>query len=131
MPPADRPASSLTVGQLIGEIREQISLLVRKQIELARTEVKTDLRAEAVMAGGLGLAAIGLIITVTLLLVTVILALGRTMPAWRASLYVSGAVLLSSALAGVIAWTRRIRTPLEKTRRTLKEQIAWTKERLA
>jgi hypothetical protein len=131
MPPADRPASSLTVGQLIGEIREQISLLVRKQIELARTEAKTDLRAEAYTAGGLGLAAIGAIITLALLFVTIILALSRSMPGWRAGLYVTGGVLLASVAAGVISWTRRIRSPLAKTRRALKDEIAWTKERFA
>jgi uncharacterized membrane protein YqjE len=127
----DRPASSLTVAQLVGEIKDQLTLLVRKQIDLARTELKEDIKAEAVTVGGLGLAAVGAIIAVTLLLVTVILALATVMPAWGAGLIVSGVVLLASALAALIGWSKRVRKPLEKTRQSLKEDIQWTKERLA
>ena len=128
---ADRPASTLTVGELIGEIRDQVALLVRKQIELAKTELRSDLRAEVMMAGGLGLAAIGAVITVNLLLVTVVFALARVMPGWCAGLVVSGVVLLASGAAALFGWSRRIRSPLHRTRESIKEDIQWTKRRLA
>jgi uncharacterized membrane protein YqjE len=135
--PAPSPAApsesvaSLTVGQLLGEIRGQVALLVRKQIELAGAEVREDLKAEARAAGGLGVAAVGGIITVTLLLVTLIFALSRTLPGWGAGLIVSAVVLLASAAAGLLAWRKRVRAPLEKTRRALKEDVQWGKEHLA
>ena len=49
----------------------------KKQVELAKTELKADARTEAKVAGGLGVAAVGAIITVTLLLVTAALARWR------------------------------------------------------
>jgi len=128
---AERPASSLTVGELIGEIRDQIALLVRKQIELAKTELRTDFRTEVKMAGGLGLAAIGALVFINLLLVTVVLALAKVMPAWGAGLVIAGVVLLASAAAALFGWSRRIRSPLHRTRESIKEDIAWTKRRLA
>ena len=60
----------LSTVQLVKEIARKAGLLVKKQIALAKTELKSDARTEAKVAGGLGLAAVGAIITVTLLLVT-------------------------------------------------------------
>lgn len=125
------PPSALSVGELIGEIKNETALLVRKQFDLARTELREDLRAEATTIGGLGVAGIGAIIAVTLLLVTAILALGRVMSPWGAGLLVSGVVLLASAVTGLVSWGKRVRKPMLKTRESLKEDLRWTKRRLA
>ena len=86
-------------------------MLVKKQIALAKTELKSDARTEAKVAGGLGLAAVGAIITLTLLLVT-------------------GAFALALVLPGV-SWSRRIRQPLQRSRDELKQDVRFTKERFA
>ena len=62
----------------------------KKQVELAKTELRADVRTEAKVAGGLGVAAVCGIITVTLLLVTAAFALALVMPAWGAGLIVTG-----------------------------------------
>jgi hypothetical protein len=48
-----------------------------------------------------------------------------------AGLAVSGFVLGIALIIGLVSWGRRVRTPLERTRRSLKEDIQFTKERLA
>jgi uncharacterized membrane protein YqjE len=126
----DVPPSTLSVGELVGEIKDEVVLLAKKQIELGRVELREDMRAEAATVGRLGIAAVGAIITVALLLVTVILALARVMPPWGAGLLVSGVVLLASAVAALIGWRKRVREPLGKTRASLKEDLEWMKERL-
>jgi hypothetical protein len=63
--------------------------------------------------------------------VTLIFALSRRLPGWVAGLAVSGFVLGIALIIGLVSWGRRVRTPLERTRRSLKEDIQFTKERLA
>ena len=71
-------------------------------------------RTEAKVAGGLGLAAVGAIITVTLLLVTAALALALVMPAWAAGLIVTGVRGGGRvAIVAGLSWKRRVRKPLQ------------------
>ena len=129
--PQDERVTRLSTVQLLKEIASQGSLLVKKQIALAKTELKSDARTEAKVAGGLGLAAVGAIITVTLLLVTVAFALALVLPAWAAGLLVSGIVAVFVAVLAGVSWSRRIRKPLQRSRHKLKQDIRFTKERFA
>jgi uncharacterized membrane protein YqjE len=126
-----RAGSDLSVSQLMSEIRDQVTLLVRKQLVLAKTELRADIKDEAVMAGGLGVAALLGILTLATLFVTAIFALGLVMPGWAAGLIVTGFLLLSTGGAAAFGWSRRVRAPLRNTRETLKEDLRWTKHRLA
>jgi hypothetical protein len=123
--------TGLSTLQLVKEIALQSSLLVKKQVELAKTELKADVRTEAKVAGGLGVAAVCAIITVTLLLVTAAFALSLVMPAWAAGLIVSGFVAAVAAVVAGISWKRRVRQPMEASRHELKRGIQFTKERFA
>jgi hypothetical protein len=123
--------TGLSTLQLVKEIALQSSLLVKKQVELAKTELKADVRTEAKVAGGLVVAAVCAIITVTLLLVTAAFALSLVMPAWAAGLIVSGFVAAVAAVVAGISWKRRVRQPMEASRHELKRGIQFTKERFA
>jgi len=129
--PQDERVTRLSTVQLLKAIASQGGLLVKKQIALAKTELKSDARTEAKVAGGLGLAAVGAIITVTLLLVTVAFALALVLPAWAAGLLVSGIVAVFVAVLAGVSWSRRIRKPLQRSRHKLKQDIRFTKERFA
>jgi hypothetical protein len=129
--PQSERVTRLSTVQLLKEIASQGGLLVKKQIALAKTELKSDARTEAKVAGGLGLAAVGAIITVTLLLVTVAFALALVMPAWAAGLIVSGVVAAFVAILAGVSWSRRIRNPLQRSRDELKQDVRFTKERFA
>jgi len=123
--------AGLTTPELVREIAREVILLGKKQIELSVAEAKADLKAEAGAAVGLGVAAVSAIVATTLLLVTVVLALARVMPAWGAGLVVSGFALLVAAVAGLMGWHRRVRAPLERTRRALREDVQVVKEGIA
>src|SRR4051812_17014705 len=110
-PQHERVTRLSTLG-LMKEIAAQAGLLVKKQVQLARTEIKADARTEAKVAGGLGLAAVGAIITVTLLLVTAALALALVMPGWAAGLIVTGPVAAVVAVVAAGRWGRGGRPPL-------------------
>jgi anti-sigma factor RsiW len=129
--PQGERVTRLSTVQLLREIASQGGLLVKKQIALAKSELKSDARTEAKVAGGLGLAAVGAIITVTLLLVTVAFALALVLPAWAAGLIVSGVVAVFVGVLAGVSWSRRIRKPLQRSRDELKQDVRFTKERFA
>jgi hypothetical protein len=127
----ERVASNLSTAELVKEITTQVGQLAKKQIELAKAELKTDLKTEAVAVGGLGVAALAALAGVNLLLVTVVFALAEVMPGWGAGLIVSGAVFLFAALAAAFGWNKRVKKPLARTRETIEEDVRIVKERTA
>jgi hypothetical protein len=121
----------LSTRELVGHITESAVLLAKKEIELARTEIKADLKAELGMVKGMGVAGVCALLTACMLLVSLTLGLGNFMAEWLAGLLVSALVLTVGTVAGVVGWGKRVKNPLEATRRTLKEDAQWAKERLA
>lgn len=119
-----------TVG-LIKEITTEVGRLASKQIELATTELKANLKTEAIAIGGLSIAALAGIFTINLLLLTAVLGLSTIMPGWAAGLVVSGIALVATMGIAGLAWSKRVRKPMDRTQRTLKEDVQWTKNRLA
>jgi Putative Actinobacterial Holin-X, holin superfamily III len=124
-------ARELSNRALIGEITDKASLLAKKEIELAKTELRADLKAQLGMVKALGIAALAALLGLNLLLVAGVLALGLTIASWLAALIVGGVMLVAAALLGYIGWKRMVTNPLAVTRQTLKEDVRWVKERLA
>ena len=117
--------------ELVGHVIDSATLLAKKEIELAKAELKKDLKAEVAMAKGLGVGAVCALFAVNLMLVAAALALGNVMAEWAAALVVAAVVLGVGTVAGVVGWKKRVTNPLESTRRSLKEDVLWAKERLA
>ncbi len=133
-PPLDAdPLRRMSTRDLVTELARKASLLARKEVELARAEVKADVRAEIKMAGGLGAAGLCAIFTIQLLLVAVVLALMQSgvLPGWAASLVVAAVVLALGTGVGLWGWARRVRKPLDRTRHSLQEDVRWAKQRIA
>ena len=124
-------ARELSNRALLGEITGKASLLVQKEIELAKTELRADLKAELGMVKAMGIAALAAILGLNLLLVAGVLALGLKIAAWLAALIVGGALLVTAAIVGYVGWRHMVTNPLALTRQTLKEDVRWVKERLA
>jgi uncharacterized membrane protein YqjE len=121
----------LSTKDLIGRIVSEATQLARKEVELARAELMADVKAEAKVATALGVGAVLGLCGLSLALVTVVLALSLLLPGWAASLIVTGVVLAAAAIVALIGWRKRVRNPLGRTRRHLKEDVRWMKERIA
>jgi uncharacterized membrane protein YqjE len=126
-----RPLAAVPTRELMERAVRQVGELSKKQLELARTEVRADVQGEIAMVKGLGIAAVCSIIAVTLLLVAAAFALAETFPPWATAATAAGALLLVAAICGIRGWSKRIKTPLAKTRKTLKEDVRWIKNRMA
>jgi uncharacterized membrane protein YqjE len=117
--------------ELVRHVIDSATLLAKKEIELAKTELRADLKQELGMVKRLGVAGVCALCMLNLLLVALAMALGSVMPEWGAALLVAAAVLAAGLVAGLTGWGKRVKTPLEATRRTLKEDAQWATERLA
>jgi uncharacterized membrane protein YqjE len=131
--PEPDPLRRMKTRDLVTELARKASLLAKKEVELAKAELKADIRTEIRMAGGLGAAGICALFTVQLLLTAVVLALmeAGAMPGWAAALVVAAVVLAVGTGVGLWGWARRVRKPLDSTRHSLREDVRWAKERIA
>jgi uncharacterized membrane protein YqjE len=126
----ERPLASASTGELLGQLAHESGALMKKEIELAKAELRADIKREIKMAEGLGVAGICALATLNLLLVAVVLALAQEFLGWASALIVAAVVLAIGAVAGLVGWAKRVKKPLEKTEKTLKEDARWAKERL-
>jgi hypothetical protein len=123
-PPTPEDAST---GQLIGQLTEQISRLVRDEARLAQAEVTQKAKRLGVGAGLFGGAGLFAFFGLAVLIAAVVLALALVVPGWLAALIV--AVVLF-AVAGVLALVGK--KDVEKgTPPVPTEAIASTKEDIA
>jgi Putative Actinobacterial Holin-X, holin superfamily III len=129
----DAQLQDLSVKTLVTEIAQKASLLARKEVALAKAEVREQLRAEVGMASRLGVAGVCALLTLALLLVAGVFALAEAqlMRGSVAALLFALAVLLIGTVAGLLGWRRRVREPLPATRRSVEENLRWAKERMA
>ena len=124
-------APALSTPALIETITKKAYLLAQKEIALARAELAEDVRAELAMLKWLAGAGALALVGVTMLLVAGVLALAPYVQPWLAALVLGGAVLAAAAGLGLYGWHRRVRSPLDLTRKSLTENWQWAKERLA
>jgi uncharacterized membrane protein YqjE len=129
--PIDPQTQSLSTRQLLTQLIETVSLLVAKEVELARAEIKADLKAELSMVTLLGAAGVVAVFSVNMLLVAAVFALTAWMPGWLAALGVAAVLLAIGGVLALVGWQRRVSVPLAVTRKTVKEDVQWAKERLA
>ena len=118
-----------SLGDLVGEVADDLTRLFRQELELAKVEAKqeaTKLGKGAGMLAGAGLAAH---VVVLFLSVALMLLLGRVMDLDLAALIVA---VLWAIVAGTLASVGRQRLrsaqlTLEETKATLKEDVQWAK----
>ena len=127
-----RPPGGRSTVELVRSIGGDAALLVRKEIELAKQEVKegvtSKVRGGVLLAAAavFGLFALGFIATAGAR------ALGLVLPLWAGFLIVGGLFLLLAGI-GAAAGVRSLKeAPVGpvKTRETIKEDIEWAKAAL-
>jgi hypothetical protein len=117
------------IGDLVKQLADQTSTLVRKEIDLAKAEV-TQQGKEAGKGAGLlvGGAVVALLGAGTLVAFLVML-LDGALPNWLAALIVA-VVLLALAAGLALAGRNRLRRatpPAQQTVETVKEDVQWAK----
>ncbi|MBT2467473.1 phage holin family protein [Streptomyces sp. ISL-66] len=132
-PPAAPPPSATppdpSIGDLIGEIGQDLSQLVRDEIELAKAEIKQESAKAGKAVGMLGGAGYAGHLVLLLGSLTVVFALANVMDLAWAALIVTA---VWAAVGAVLYLTgrKRLRTvnlKPEQTMETLKEEARWAR----
>jgi len=125
----DEQVAETSIGQLIGDISDDLSQLFRQEVELAKAEVQAEAKKAGKAAGMLGGAGFAGYLAVLFLSLAAVFALDAVMPAGWAALIVAvvwgivGGVLYANGkkkLKNVDPMPRR-------TVDTLKEDAQWLK----
>lgn len=126
-----RPEGRST-ADLVKSIGSDAALLVRKEIELAKQEVKEGITSKLVggiflsIAGVFGLFALGFLATAGAR------ALDLILPLWAGFLIVGGAFLLVAALGALMGLRKLKQSPVApvQTKETIKEDVEWARAAL-
>lgn len=128
----DSTVSDRSVAELMRQLSDQTSTLVRQELELAKAELVTKGKQAGLGAGMFGGAGVLGLYAVGALTACVILALSTALAGWLAALIVA---VVYAALAGGLALTGRNKVhqgvpPMpEQTVASVKEDVQLTKQR--
>ena len=121
----DRP-----IGELLKQLADETATLVRRELDLAKAEMREKAGKAGPGFGMWGAAGVTALLALGSLTAFLILALDGAMPNWLAALIVG---LVYAAVAGVLylRGKRRVEeagSPIpEKTIETVKEDVQWAK----
>jgi Flp pilus assembly protein TadB len=105
--PSKAPAEDLSsrpTGELVKQMTEQLSALVREELRLAQLEMTEKGKRAGKGAGLLGGAAVVVLLALGALVAAAVAALSLTLPVWVSALIVAVVLLL---LAGLLALSGR------------------------
>ena len=128
--PVDTPTSSTrSLGEIVGDISQDLSTLMRQEIDLATSEMKREVTKLGTGAGMFGAAGVGGFLTLFFLSLALTYLLDDWMPVELAALIVAllwGLIAAALALKGRQQF-KNANPQLPITQQTLKEDAQWAK----
>lgn len=121
------------IGSAAKQLSEDLGILVRKEMELARREMMEKVKTAGAGAGMLSGSAITGLLTLGSLTALLIIAIGLALPLWLSALIVTA---MWAAITAVLALTGKKKIqdagPLvpEQTIQSVKEDVQWAQSGL-
>ncbi len=120
-----------SIGEIIGDVTHDLTTLVRQELDLAKTELKSEATRAGKGAGILAGAGVGAHLALIFVSLAVVFVLDRVMPIDLAALLVG---VVWAIVAAVLASTGRkqlktVEPGLPTTTETIKEDAQWLKTR--
>lgn len=118
-----------SLGDIVGDIAEDLSSLLKQEVEMAKTELKQEVAKAGKGAGLLGGAGLAGHLVLVFLSLTIMFLLDNWMPLELAALIVTVCWGVTAAVLGIVGKKALQQTnpQLPKTQRTLKEDAAWAR----
>lgn len=128
--PPPTPGDDRSLGELLGDIANNMTTLVKDELELAKTEAKQEAARAGKGAGLLGGAGVTGHLALVFLSLTAMFLLDTWMHTALAALIVT---VIWAIVAAVLAQKGRkelkeLNPKLETTQRTIKEDVQWAKQ---
>ncbi len=121
------------IAAAVKQLSEDVGILIRKELELARSEMMSKAKTAGVGAGMLSASAITGLLTLGSLTALLIIAISLALPTWLSALIVTA---LWAAVTAVLALSGKNRIqnagPLvpEQTIQQVKEDVEWAQNGL-
>jgi len=118
-----------SLGEIFSDVANDLSTLIKQEMELAKTEMKAEAKKAGKGAGLLGGAGLAGYMVLLFLSLTAVFALDEGMPLWLAALIVTAVWAVVAAVLAVTGRSaiRQSNPQLPKTQQTLKEDAAWAR----
>jgi len=119
-----------SVGELMTQLSEQTSRLVRDELQLAQIELKNSAKHAGLGAGLFSAAGLLALFGLTTLIATSIIALALLLPLWLSALIVAVVLFIFAGIAALVGKKQiqqASRTP-ERTVTNVKRDVAEVKE---
>jgi hypothetical protein len=129
-PGSTEPRDDRSLGQIVGDVAQDLSTLVRQELDLAKTEVKQEAGRAGKGVGMLGGAGVAGHLALIFLSLCAMFLLNDAVPLEVAALIVTlfwAVVAAALALTGKKALDRT-NPALPQTQRSLKEDAAWARQ---
>jgi Putative Actinobacterial Holin-X, holin superfamily III len=128
------PTPEQSVGDLVRQLSEQVSVLVRDEIRLAQLELTRKGKKAGIGAGLLGGGGLIALFGTGCLIAAAVAALSLVLAVWAAALIVGGALLLAAAvtaLAGKSSLSSATPPVPEEAAESVKTDVQVIRERAA
>lgn len=118
-----------SLGQIVSDVTQDLTTLIRQEMDLAKTEMKQEVTKAGKGAGLLGGAGLAGWFVLLFLSLTAMFALDEALPIWAAALIVT---VVWGIAAAVLALTgkkaiQEANPQLPETQQTLKEDVQWAR----
>lgn len=122
---------AMSSADLVKELTSNASLLVQRQVKLAKLEAKKEIDKGKTMAELFGVAGLCAYAGVLMCLVAAALAIGAALDGryWAGALIMAAAMFIPAIVSGLLGYKKRITNPLPRTRAELSKEITWAKYR--
>ncbi|HUB08941.1 MAG TPA: phage holin family protein [Myxococcales bacterium] len=121
----------MPLGEIVRELISDVRTLARQELELARAEVRETLEVDRALLEGFAVAAVFGLAALVMLLAAAAWGLSAVMPGWLAASLIALACAIVAGIAAAVGWLSRASPPMARTRRTLRDDLRWARERLS
>jgi uncharacterized membrane protein YqjE len=126
------PQMQRSVPEILENIASNLTQLIQAEFRLAKSELKEGAEKVAGPGATLGAGAVLAFYGLGFLLLAAVYALSLVMAGWLATLIVGGVLMVA---AGILigaggAKLKRVNLTLDKTIRTIEEDVQWAKQQI-
>ena len=97
------PRSEPSVGQLVSQLSEQTSRLVRDEMRLAQKELQQSVKHAGIGAGMIGAAGLLAVLGLATLIAGAVAALALVLPVWASSVIVAAVLFVVAGIAAAVS----------------------------
>lgn len=132
-PPGPTFGAHRSIGQMTSQLIDNLTLLVEKQVDLAKQEVRETIRSGVNIAKMFGPAAAFALLFVMALVNLLIAVVAIWIPLWLSALIFTLIFLAIAAILGFIGYQRlkkALENPMGNTIESLQEDIEWAQRQV-